>query len=217
MGSSTRVWDLPVRLFHWSLSVLILASFVTANLGGEWMEWHKRAGFAVLGLVAFRITWGLVGSYHARFVNFVRGPRSVADYVKSLVAGTSKPFPGHNPLGAISVLALLAVIAVQTVTGLFANDDVMLEGPFAARVSKQLSDLLTRIHKLNADFLLFLIALHLLAIAYYYFAKKENLLTPMFTGVKHLVSDSVEAARPAWLAWLIGGATGVAIFLLLKN
>lgn len=217
MGSSTRVWDLPVRLFHWSLSVLMLASFVTANIGGEWMEWHKRAGFAVLGLVAFRIIWGLVGSYHARFVNFVRGPRSVAAYVKSLVAGTSKPFPGHNPLGAISVLALLAVIAVQAITGLFANDDVMLEGPFAARVSKQLSDVLTRIHKLNADFLLFLIALHLLAIAYYYFAKKENLLTPMFTGVKHLVGDSVEAARPVWLAWLIGGAIGVAIFLLFKN
>ena len=217
MGSSTRVWDLPVRLFHWSLSVLMLASFVTANIGGEWMEWHKRAGFAVLGLVAFRIIWGLVGSYHARFVNFVRGPRSVAAYVKSLVAGTSKPFPGHNPLGAISVLALLAVIAVQAITGLFANDDVMLEGPFAARISKQLSDVLTRIHKLNADFLLFLIALHLLAIAYYYFAKKENLLTPMFTGVKHLVSDSVEAARPVWLAWLIGGAIGVAIFLLFKN
>ena len=217
MGSSTRVWDLPVRLFHWSLSVLMLASFVTANIGGEWMEWHKRAGFAVLGLVAFRIIWGLVGSYHARFVNFVRGPRSVAAYVKSLVAGTSKPFPGHNPLGAISVLALLVVIAVQAITGLFANDDVMLEGPFAARISKQLSDVLTRIHKLNADFLLFLIALHLLAIAYYYFAKKENLLTPMFTGVKHLVGDSVEAARPVWLAWLIGGAIGVAIFLLFKN
>lgn len=217
MASNIRIWDLPVRLFHWSLAVFILASFVTANLGGEWMEWHKRAGFVVLGLVAFRIIWGLVGSYHARFVNFVRGPRSVAAYSKSLAAGSSKPFPGHNPLGAISVLAFLAVIAVQTVTGLFANDDVMLEGPFAARVSKQMSDLLTRIHKLNADFLLFLIALHVLAIAYYYFEKKENLLTPMFTGIKHIALETIEQPRPAWLAWLIGGATALAIFFLLKN
>lgn len=215
--SGTRVWDLPVRLFHWALAVLILVLFITGNLGGNWLEWHKRAGFTVLALLLFRVIWGLVGNYHARFVNFVRGPRRVAAYVKTLAAGTNKPFPGHNPLGALSVLALLVIVALQAVTGLFANDDIMLEGPFAAKVSKQVSDFLTRIHKLNADLLLFLIALHVLAIAYYYFVKKEDLLTPMFTGVKRLVSESAEMPRPPWLAWVIGAATGIAIYLLVKN
>ncbi len=217
MQPGTRVWDLPVRLFHWMLAVLILVLFVTGNLGGDWLEWHKRAGFAVLALVLFRVIWGVAGNYHARFVNFVRGPRSVAAYMKTLAAGTSKPFLGHNPLGALSVLALLAVVAVQAVTGLFANDDIMLEGPFASKVSKQLSDLLTKVHKLNSDLLLFLIALHVLAIAYYYFARKENLLTPMFTGIKNIVAESAEKPRPAWLAWVIAATAGMAVYLLVKN
>ena len=217
MQPGARVWDLPVRLFHWMLAVLILVLFVTGNLGGDWLEWHKRAGYAVLALVLFRVIWGAVGNYHARFVNFVRGPRSVAAYVKTLAAGTSQPSFGHNPLGALSVIALLAVVALQAVTGLFANDDIMLEGPFASRVSKQLSDLLTRVHKLNSDLLLFLIALHVLAIAYYYFARKENLLTPMFTGIKNIVAESAEKLRPAWLAWVIAAVAGMAVYLLVKN
>ena len=155
---TVRVWDIPVRLFHWLLVSAILGLFITAKLGGNWMEWHQKLGFFVLGLILFRVVWGLVGNHHARFVNFVRGPATVIQYAKGLLKPSSSPAIGHNPLGACSVLALLAVMAFQVATGLFSNDDILLEGPYASTVSKALSDQLTSLHKLNSDLILFLIA-----------------------------------------------------------
>ena len=213
----TRVWDLPVRLFHWLLVSVILLSFITGNVGGNWLEWHMYSGFTALGLVLFRIVWGFVGSYHARFVNFVRGPATVLAYLRLLMSGAGRPSVGHNPLGALSVLALLTVVSVQALTGLFANDDIMLEGPYASRVSKHISDLLTNIHKLNSDLLLILIGLHVLAIAYYYFARKENLLKPMWSGVKSIAEASSPAPRPVWLAWLIAALVTAAVYLIVKK
>jgi cytochrome b len=215
-----RVWDLPVRLFHWLLAILILVSFVTGNIGGNWLEWHMYSGFTLLGLVLFRIVWGFVDSYHARFVNFVRGPAAVLSYLRAIIAGTARPSIGHNPMGALSVLALLLSVALQAVTGLFANDDIMLEGPLASAVSKRASDLLTYIHKVNSNLLLALIALHVLAIAYYFFAKKENLLKPMITGVKQVEAETpvVEPEpRTLWLATLIAATVAVAVYFIVKK
>jgi cytochrome b len=214
-----RVWDIPVRLFHWSLVLLIIALFVTGKLGGNWLEWHKRAGFSVLGLVTFRILWGFVGSHHARFVNFVRGPRAVATYLKALAQKNSVPHAGHNPLGAISVVTMLGVLLLQGILGLFSNDDIMLEGPYASMVSKALSDQLTMLHKLNSNLILILIAVHLAAIAFAYFYKKENLVKAMITGEKLLPANSSAAApaRPAWLAWVIGAVVAIATYGLLNK
>lgn len=214
-----RIWDLPVRLFHLLLVLLVIALFVTGKLGGNWLEWHKRAGFSVLGLVTFRIIWGFAGSHHARFANFVRGPKTMLAYLKSLANKEAPHYAGHNPLGAISVLAMLTLLLVQAILGLFSNDDVMLEGPYAVMVSKALSDQLTGLHKLNGDFILVLIGLHLVAIAFAYFYKKENLIVPMFTGDKKLsATDAISAGqRPAWLAWLIGVCVAIATYLLLNK
>ena len=214
-----RIWDLPVRLFHLLLVLLVIALFVTGKLGGNWLEWHKRAGFSVLGLVTFRIIWGFAGSHHARFANFVRGPKTMLAYLKSLANKDAPHYAGHNPLGAISVLAMLTLLLVQAILGLFSNDDVMLEGPYAVMVSKALSDQLTGLHKLNGDFILVLIGLHLVAIAFAYFYKKENLIVPMFTGDKKLsATDAISAGqRPAWLAWLIGVCVAIATYLLLNK
>jgi cytochrome b len=215
--NSIRVWDLPVRLCHWLLVCSILGLYITAQLGSEWMEWHKRLGYASLGLVSFRVVWGFVGSHHARFANFLRRPSAVGAYAKSLVAGRAKQFLGHNPMGALSMIALLASVGFQAVTGLFANDDIDFQGPYASLVSKALSNRLTGLHKLNSDLLLILIGLHVAAILYYVLYKRENLVKAMVTGEKNIAaSASIRDAqlagtpRPAWLSWLV--AVGAAMF-----
>lgn len=212
-----RVWDLPIRIFHWVLVLLVISLFVTGKLGGNWLEWHRRAGFSVLGLVTFRIIWGFVGSYHARFVNFVRGPKTISAYVKSLMRKDSTRHAGHNPLGALSVVSMLGVLLLQGLMGLFANDDLMLEGPYAKFVSKAVSDQLTTFHKLNADLILFLIGLHLAAVVFAYFVKKENLVAPMFTGNKMLkdAEGTPVLRRPFWLAWALAACVAGTIYILL--
>ena len=217
--SPIRIWDIPIRLFHWLLVLLVIALFVTGNLGGNWLEWHKRAGFSVLGLVTFRIIWGFAGSYHARFVNFVCGPKATIKYVKSLANRNAPHYAGHNPLGAISVLVMLTALEVQAILGMFSNDDVMLEGPYAVLVSKALSDQLTGFHKLNGNFILVLIGLHLAATAFAYFYRKENLIVPMLTGYKKMSeTEAIPAGqRPTWLAWVIGTCVALGAYLLLNK
>ena len=216
-ASPIRVWDLPVRLFHWLLVLLIIVMFVTGKLGGNWLEWHKRAGFFVLGLVIFRIIWGFVGSHHARFVNFLRGPQTVIAYLKSATHKNSAQHVGHNPLGALSIVTMLGVLLLQAVMGLFANDDLMLEGPFAHLVSKAVSDQMTMLHKLNSTVILVLIGVHLAAVAIAFFYKKDNLVKAMITGNKILSANAATPSRPAWLAWVIGGAVALATYALLNK
>jgi cytochrome b len=175
-----RLWDLPVRIFHWSLVSAVAVAFVTAKLGGDWMDWHGRAGLAIVGLVTFRIVWGIVGSTHARFRNFAPTPARLRAYVTGRWHGV-----GHNPLGALSVFGLLALLAVQAGTGLFSNDDIAFDGPLSGLVEKARSDSLTGLHHTLSNVLLALLALHIVAIAFYLLVKKHNLIKPMVTGWKH--------------------------------
>jgi len=183
---TVRVWDLPVRLFHWTLLVLVVFSVATAYVGGSWMDWHMRSGYAVLALLAFRIAWGVVGTRHARFANFVRGPAAVVLYLRSLGGGAHPVSVGHNPLGGLSVLALIAVIGVQAGTGLFANDDIFTEGPLAKLVAKAASDQATTIHYWNQWALYALVAMHVLAVLVHRVRFGDNLVGPMIVGAKAL-------------------------------
>ncbi|WP_338617960.1 cytochrome b/b6 domain-containing protein [Pigmentiphaga sp. CHJ604] len=176
--SKIRVWDLPTRLFHWLLVICVAGAFATIKAGGLWTEYHLLFGYAVLGLILFRIVWGFVGSSHARFACFVRGPRAIAAYL----GGTMPRTPGHNPLGALSVVAMILLLGYQAVTGLFANDDIFTEGPLAGLVGKDWSDRLTGLHKLDELPILILVGLHLLAIIWYRVAKKQKLTRAMVTG-----------------------------------
>lgn len=179
------VWDLPTRLFHWLLVLLVTVSLITGNVGGlQGMDVHTLVGYAVLALVLFRVVWGFVGSRHSRFSDFVAGPRQILAYARGLLSGAHRQALGHNPLGGLSVLALLASLLVQAGTGLFANDDILVEGPLASRISKSLSDALTEVHEINATVLYVLIGVHLSAIIYYAIAHRENLVRPMITGWK---------------------------------
>ena len=184
--ANTPVWDLPLRLWHWVLVLLVITAIVTGKLGGNAAEWHMRSGYAILTLMLFRIGWGFIGTKHARFASFVRGPRAISDYLR---AKTPAP-AGHNPVGALSVLALIAILLTQAILGLFANDDVMIEGPLYTLVSKATSDRLTGWHQANVYVLLGLVGLHVTAVLYYLLARGENLIRPMFTGHKEREPDT---------------------------
>ena len=192
----TRIWDLPVRIFHWALVLLVVSQIVTASIGGNAMEYHVLGGLSILTLVLFRIVWGLLGTHTARFINFVRGPRAVLRYAKSLAASDPQHVQGHNPLGGWSVLAMLASLLVQAVSGLFADDEIMTTGPLWKYVSEDTARLFNVIHETNALVLLTLICIHLAAILFYLIRKKENLITPMFTGIKPGSGTGDRSMRP---------------------
>lgn len=209
------VWDLPTRLFHWLLVALLTASFVTAKSGGNAMQYHEWSGIMILALLVFRTIWGFVGSQPSRFRDFVKGPTAVWRYAIALVKGNAARYLGHNPLGGWSVLAMLLVLLLQACLGLFANDDIVTEGPLYLWVNKRTSDWLTGIHKLNQYVIMVLAAVHLLAVLYYFFVKHENLLKPMITGIKHWTgNDTAPAITPIWLAAAFAVVSGCVVYLL---
>ena len=217
--SKILVWDLPLRLFHWLLVLLVVVSVTSAQIGGNAMQVHLLSGYTVLTLVLFRILWGFAGSTHARFASFVRGPAAAIAYLRALRSDHATRHLGHNPAGGWSVILMLAVLLVQAGTGLFANDDIATEGPLAKLVSKAVSDRITGIHHLNFKLLSVLIGLHLAAVAFYLFRKREDLVKPMLTGFKENTATAAgEAATPgrSWLAALLLTACAGAVYLLIK-
>lgn len=179
MHMKIRIWDLPTRLFHWLLVMAVIGSFVSVKLGGNAMIWHGRFGYIVLALIFFRLIWGFVGTHHARFAQFVKSPKAILAYLKN-----PAETPGHSPLGAISVVVLIALFLAQALAGLFASDDIAFDGPLVRYVASTWVELLTSFHRLNEWVLLTLVGIHLGAILYYKYAKRINLISAMITGDK---------------------------------
>ena len=199
MTFRVKVWDLPLRIFHWLLVVAVLAAFATGELGGSLQDWHGRIGTLVLGLLVFRLGWGVVGSHHARFASFFPSPGRVRAYLQGRWQGH-----GHNPLGALSVLALLAVLLALVGTGLFANDDIAFEGPLYGLIDKDLSDQLSYWHALIFNVLAALVLMHIAAIVFYLRVKQDNLVIPMLTGVKRVALPVAEAAgEGSWTRFFV--------------
>jgi cytochrome b len=219
-GQTVRilVWDLPIRLFHWLLVVCVILSFVSGNIGGNAMDYHMLGGYAILVLLIFRFTWGFVGSRTARFSNFVKGPATVLLYARMLLKKrTETTYLGHNPLGGWSIVAMLLVLLAQVATGLFANDDILVEGPLYGWVSKETSDFLTRIHLINRYLLVTLIAIHLLAVLFYYFLKRENLIGPMITGRKRWHTTTANPIGSHILAAVVFGLAVLAVYIVVQG
>lgn len=196
-----RVWDAPVRLFHWAIVVLIVTSWISADQG--YMRVHLWSGSTMLALLLFRIVWGIFGSTTARFSDFVRSPRTAFRYLRSLGRGEKPLHAGHNPAGGWMVVAFFAILAAQVTTGLFANDGLKFMGPLALLVPAETSDRITSFHGWLFYGLLALIWLHLVAVFFYLFVKRENLITPMFTGEKarqHVPDGDTPKFARAWLA-----------------
>lgn len=192
---SIRVWDLPVRVFHWALAGLVAAAWLTAETGNT--ELHSWVGFSILTLLVFRLLWGLLGSDNARFSRFLAAPRTVRDYLKAMLRRQAPHYDTHNPAGGWMVLLLLLVLLVQVGTGLFASDDILFEGPFYPLVGSSGSEWLTDIHKGNFNLLLALVVLHVLAVALHEL-RGERLVAAMWHGRK--ASYLEEAGQRAW--WL---------------
>jgi cytochrome b len=179
-----RIWDLPTRLFHWALALLVVALVVTGSVGGLWMEWHLRAGMGVLALLLFRLVWGVIGGHWSRFANFLYSPSRMLRYLRG--DGQALDEVGHSPAGALSVWAMLLVLGVQGVIGLFAYDDIAFSGPLAHLVSNDTVSTLTGLHKLAKPLIISLVLLHVGAIVFYRVARKRNLVGPMLLGDKQL-------------------------------
>ncbi len=179
--SVVRVWDVPTRLFHWIVVVLIAISWFSADY--EYLSVHFWSGTILLTMLVFRIVWGIIGSSTARFSNFVVHPRRAVEYL-ARQTGSKPLYAGHNPAGGWMVIALIGALFCQALLGLFANNDAQFSGPLADLTSKDLSDRLSELHGAGFNVLLLLIWLHVAAVFYYWAVKGENLVTPMFTGMK---------------------------------
>ena len=188
-----KIWDLPIRIFHWLLPLLLGFSWYSAETRA--MEWHRYSGYSILGLLIFRLCWGLWGSHSARFSTFIKGPASVLAYARG--QKTQSTTVGHNPLGGWSVAALLLLLAVQVSSGLFAVDvDGLESGPLSYMVSFDGGRVLADIHEVSFNILLTLVAVHLLAILWYEFVRKERLVMPMVNGHKQFADEAPPAALP---------------------
>lgn len=211
--ATVRVWDLPTRVFHWLLAACVFASIGSAWVGGNAMIWHMRLGYAVFALLAFRLLWGVVGGHWSRFATFAYAPATTLRYLR----GGSRPDEhhevGHNPLGAFSVFGVLALLGAQVGTGLFADDEISNTGPLIRFVTGDTSLALTHWHKGYGQWLIIaLVVLHIAAVLYYLFAKRRDLVRPMWHGDKRLAVPAPAArdtpASRAFAALLLALCAG---------
>lgn len=203
------VWDLGVRFFHWALVILVTSAVVTIKM--DKLSLHVWCGYGVLGLLIFRILWGFIGGTHARFASFIAGPGKVFAYMRGMLSREGHESGlGHNPMGALSVLAMMLVLLFQAVSGLFTNDeDFSFEGPLYKWAGNSLSTTLTSLHRLNQWAIYTLVALHILAILFYAVYHRDNLVKPMLNGYRKVTgraSEEMQASRH--------GNTAVAVVLL---
>ena len=206
-GLARPLWDLPTRIVHWALVVLLLVAWFT---GGENMQLHRWTGYTILGLLVFRLWWGVAGGSTARFAHFLTGPGKTFGYLRTVASRTPGETAGHNPLGAWSVLAMIAVLLVQVGLGLFASDiDGLESGPLSHLVDFDASRRAADFHELSFRALQALVALHILAVAFYWLWKRQNLVGAMITGKRPFQG---EALRPASLwSYAVGLILAVAV------
>ncbi len=216
---SVRVWDLPTRTFHWLLAACVIGSVISAKIGGNAMLWHFRLGYVVFTLILFRLIWGVVGGRWSRFASFLYAPATTLRYLRGQGRPGEHLDVGHNPLGALSVFGLLAVLAAQVGSGLFAEDDVSNIGPLNKFVSGATSEWLTHWHRRYGQWLVItLVLLHVAAIVFYLVRKRQNLVRPMLTGDKplgHGVPASADgAANRVLAALLVAGCAALVTWLV---
>jgi cytochrome b len=215
---TTRVWDLPTRLFHWLLAIAVVGLVVTGQVGGIWMNWHFRLGYSVLALLLFRFVWGFVGGYWSRFSHFFYSPSTIWRYIR----GQSKPTHsvGHNPLGFLSVLGMLGFLLLQVASGLFSDDEIATTGPLSKFANSEWVSRFSDYHTDIGKFVILgLVVLHIAAIAFYRIKKGDNLVRPMLLGDKLTTAMQPNARDDLGsrlLALLVLGVCALAVFATLK-
>ena len=210
-----RIWDLPVRLFHWTLVVLLAVSYFSGRAGGDWMKFHFWSGYAILTLILFRIAWGFVGSTTARFSHFVKGPRAGIAHLREFLGRGRTHDVGHNAVGGAMVVALLLAVLLQVAAGLFSADTDLgtVNGPLALLVADKWIERATAFHKFWINVLLWMVALHVLAAIVYLVWKRQNLIGAMVSGRKPL-DDVVPPGRPSPRLVFASGRLAVSVFIV---
>lgn len=231
MSEKRYVWDLPLRLFHWLLVLSIAASWYTAENSEEYLtmgdrvisytEIHFYLGYWALGLIAFRLIWGVVGPRHARFSQFLSGPAKFAGYARTALQRDSVPSVGHNPLGGWMVLLMLLMVGAQAGTGLFLIDNTEIyAAPYHPAVAAETAGKLGKFHHLNFNVLLWIISLHVLAIMFYALYKRQNLVAPMFHGRKPATlvpeKEAITSSQ-LWKALIVALVCAGGVYVLLKQ
>lgn len=208
-----KVWDLPTRFFHWALLVSVLGLVVTGLLGGAWMPWHSRLGYLTGSLLVFRWVWGCVGGHYSRFSRFLQGPSAIFRYLSGR-GKTSRL--GHNPLGALSVMAMLLLLSMQVGLGLFADDRVAFSGPLSHLVDEKTVRSLSKLHRLVGKWgIPALVCLHVMAIAYHRLRWGMRLVTAMWTGMQRSGDTPVPESKDGWhqrLLALVIWCAGLGLF-----
>ena len=216
-AARVRIWDAPVRLFHWALVALIGIGWWTGE--NRMLEWHRLAGYSILALILFRLIWGVIGSATARFASFVRGPGTVASYVKGAMFRPGvHGVPGHNPLGGWSVVAMLLLLLTQVGLGLVSVDiDGLESGPFSYLVDFDTGRWAAEWHATIFNLLLALIAIHVAGVLFYLLYRRDNLIGPMITGSRRWAGDN-PALRfaPGWLGLVVMAACGGLVWLVVQ-
>lgn len=192
MTKKLFVWDLPVRLFHWLLLISLLSAWYTSNGERDLIDYHLKIGYFTLGLIIFRIMWGIFGTQYAKFSQFFPTKAKLLSYLNKSKQNQVDTTVGHNPLGGLMIILMLLLILSQAISGLFMNDDVFTTGPYYESVNSSIQKFMSLIHHNVFDIILFVSVVHIGAIFYYLFAKKINLIVPMFTGYKS--TDNNEAS-----------------------
>ena len=213
-----RIWDLPTRVFHWALALAVIGLVITGNVGGNAMVWHFRLGYCVASLLIFRIVWGFVGGFWSRWQQFTLSPMSLKEYVFSKSSSTN--YLGHNPIGSLSVLAIVLFLMAQVGSGLISDDEIANAGPLTHLVSEKTIQWASYWHtEIGKAVILLLVLVHILAIAWYFYRKKINLVRPMMTGDKSTTENAIASSdRPIdWLkALLVLGLSSYAIYRLVN-
>ena len=190
MNTMIKVWDIPTRLFHWSLVILFIFMIVSGE-SDDLMEWHFYAGYLLAGLISFRLIWGFLGTRYARFSEFNLGPATVIRYTLGLLKAEHKPYYGHTPPGSVMIILLIGLLALQLVTGMLSTDDIIWNGPFYNSVSESTAELAGEIHETVQGLLQILVGLHVLAIILYKVKFKEALVPAMLHGKKPKHTESL--------------------------
>lgn len=215
-SDQVRIWDLPTRLFHWSLAACAIALLITAKVGGDAMVWHARLGYCTAALLLFRLSWGWLGGHWSRFANFPPAPRAAWRYLR----GEGGSSGGHNPLGALSVYAMLLFLVAQVASGLFSENKDDFSGPLAILVSNATVHLMTAYHQNVGQWILVaLVLLHIGVVLYYLVQRKDNLIRPMLSGDKALgrtAAASRDTAGTRMLALVVLAICGAAVAWLVS-
>jgi len=215
-SNRSLIWDWPLRAFHWLLTVCFLGSWITAEAGIEWAQTHLFLGYCTLGLIIFRLVWGVLGPKYSRFTQFVRGCGETWRSLSELPMRSANPHVGHSPIGGWASLLLIGLIGVQATSGLFITDDIFNAGPYNSVVTGDWADRLGWLHHTNFDVLLIAIAAHLVVISWYRLGKNHNLVLPMITGSKPVHSALGIPSSRSGLAFAIALLVGLFVYLLVQ-